>query len=143
MLVVGRTRSGKGLLATTQLLNWKHSAIVNDIKSELFNNTAGFRSSLGPVFVIDPGGVGHQFDPLASRQGEDRLYSAATSLLTEPNEGEGKIFTQRAFRCWQAYLGRPRQADASVSVRPADDFQRSEGAAATFRRRSQAGNPLS
>src|SRR5256712_5786352 len=49
-LIVGPTRSGKGLLAVSQLLSWKHSAVVNDIKGELFHATAGYRSTLGAVF---------------------------------------------------------------------------------------------
>jgi type IV secretory pathway TraG/TraD family ATPase VirD4 len=59
-LIVGPTRSGKGLLATSQLLSWNHSVIVNDIKGELFTATAGYRATLGPVYVIDPTGVGHR-----------------------------------------------------------------------------------
>ena len=96
LLIVAPTRSGKGLLATSQLLTWQHSAIVNDIKGELFAATAGYRSTLGEVFVIDPTGVGHRYDPLAGKSTEDALYSAATQLLFTPDEGEGAIFTQRA-----------------------------------------------
>jgi type IV secretion system protein VirD4 len=50
-LIVGPTRSGKGLLATSQLLSWNHSVIVNDIKGELFQATAGYRATLGLDFV--------------------------------------------------------------------------------------------
>ena len=96
MLIVGPTRSGKGLLATSQLLSWKHSVIINDIKGDLFTATAGYRSSLGPVYVIDPTAVGHRYDPLSTRHTEDELLSAAASLLLTPDEGEGLIFTQRA-----------------------------------------------
>jgi hypothetical protein len=35
LLVVAPTRGGKGLLATSQLLTWPHSVVVNDIKGEL------------------------------------------------------------------------------------------------------------
>jgi type IV secretion system protein VirD4 len=95
-LIVGPTRSGKGLLAVCQLLTWKHSVIVNDIKGELFQQTAGYRKQLGPVFVLDPTGVGHRYDPLQGKQTEDALYSAATHLLFQADEGAGQIFTQRA-----------------------------------------------
>ena len=95
LLVVAPTRGGKGLLATAQLLSWKHSVIVNDIKGELFAQTAGFRSTLGPVFVIDPKGIGHSYDPLAGKYTEDELFSSATHLLFKPDERE-PIFTQRA-----------------------------------------------
>ena len=96
LLVVAPTRGGKGLLATAQLLSWRHSVVVNDIKGELFAQTAGYRSRLGPVFVIDPTGIGHRFDPLLTKYTEDELFSSATHLLFKPDEGDGAIFTQRA-----------------------------------------------
>jgi type IV secretion system protein VirD4 len=96
LLVVAPTRGGKGLLATSQLLTWPGSVIVNDIKGELFAQTAGYRSTLGRVFVIDPTGVGHRYDPLAGKETEDELLSSSAHLLFRPDEGEGAIFTQRA-----------------------------------------------
>jgi type IV secretion system protein VirD4 len=96
MLVVAPTRGGKGLLAVSQLLSWKHSVIVNDIKGDLFTQTAGYRASLGRVLVIDPTGIGNRYDPIAGKRTEDELLSAATQLLHKPDEGEGAIFTQRA-----------------------------------------------
>ena len=95
LLVVGPTRSGKGLLATSQLLTWQGSVVVNDIKGELFTQTAGYRSTLGPVFVIDPTGRGHRYDPLTGKNTEDEFYSQAARLLFAPNETD-PIFTQRA-----------------------------------------------
>ncbi len=56
MLVTAPTRGGKGLLATAQLLTWPGSVIVNDIKGDLFDLTAGYRRTLGKVIVIDPPG---------------------------------------------------------------------------------------
>src|SRR5687767_13892668 len=44
MLVAAPTRGGKGLLATAQLLSWRGSVVVNDIKGDLFSQTAGYRS---------------------------------------------------------------------------------------------------
>jgi type IV secretion system protein VirD4 len=96
LLVVAPTRGGKGLLAISQLLTWPHSVIVNDVKGELFRTTAGYRATLGPVYVIDPTGIGHQFDPLHGKQTEDEFLSAATQLLYKPDEADGLIFTQRA-----------------------------------------------
>src|SRR5437588_9625043 len=95
LLIVAPTRSGKGLLAVSQLLTWHHSVIVNDIKGELFTQTAGFRSLLGPVYVFDPTGTGHRYDPLQGKATEDALYSSAAHLLHQAAE-EGQIFTQRA-----------------------------------------------
>lgn len=96
LLVVAPTRGGKGLLAVSQLLTWKHSVIVNDIKGDLFDQTAGYRSTLGKVYVIDPEGIGHRYDPLLSKTTEKDILSAATHLLYRPDEGEGRIFTERA-----------------------------------------------
>lgn len=96
LLVVAPTRGGKGLLATSQLLSWQGSVVVNDIKGELFTQTAGYRATLGSVYVIDPTGVGHSYDPLRGKHTEDALLSAATHLLFKPDEGDGAIFTQRA-----------------------------------------------
>jgi type IV secretion system protein VirD4 len=94
LLIVAPTRSGKGLLAVSQLLTWHHSVIVNDIKGDLFTQTAGFRSLLGPVYVLDPTGVGHAYDPLQGKATEDALYSSAAHLLHHAEEHD--IFTQRA-----------------------------------------------
>ncbi|MGH9876514.1 MAG: type IV secretory system conjugative DNA transfer family protein, partial [Nitrososphaerales archaeon] len=97
-LIVAPTRGGKGLLAVSQLLTWPHSVVVNDIKGELYEQTAGYRATLGPVFCLDPRGFGHCFDPLHARTDEDELYTAAKNLLYEPNEIEGKAFTERAIK---------------------------------------------
>src|SRR5579859_4718579 len=96
LLIVGPTRCGKGLLAVSQLLSWQGSVVVNDIKGELYSATAGYRSTLGPVFVIDPTGVGHAYDPLQGKETEDEFLSASTHLLFKADEGDGAIFTQRA-----------------------------------------------
>ncbi len=95
MLIVAPTRAGKGLLATSQLLLWQHSVVVNDLKGDLFTQTAGYRATLGEVYVIDPTGTGHRYDPLKAKKTEDQLYSSATRLLFKPNERD-PIFTQRA-----------------------------------------------
>ena len=95
-LIVAPTRAGKGLLAISQLLSWHHSVIVNDIKGELFAATAGYRATLGKVYVLDPTGVGHCYDPLEDKKTEDELLSAASHLLYQADEGEGRIFTERA-----------------------------------------------
>src|SRR5947199_4075828 len=46
MLIVAPTRGGKGLLATSQLLTWQSSAVVNDLKGDLVTQTAGYRSKI-------------------------------------------------------------------------------------------------
>ena len=81
LLVDAPTRGGKGLLAISQLLTWPHSVIVNDIKGDLFEATAGYRLRRGPVVVFDPRGVGHRFDPLKHCRTEEDLRSMAVHLL--------------------------------------------------------------
>jgi len=97
-LIVGRPRSGKGLLAVTQILGaWQERSLVcTDLKGELHAATAGWRSRSGKVIVLDPTGVGHRFDPLADRDTEDDLYRAAQDILHVDGEGDGQAFTERA-----------------------------------------------
>jgi type IV secretion system protein VirD4 len=97
ILVDALTRGGKGLLAISQLLTWPHSVVVLDIKGELYEATANYRKTLGPVFVIDPEAVGNQFDPLHGRVTERQLYAAAKYLLYEAGERD-PIFIQRGMK---------------------------------------------
>jgi type IV secretion system protein VirD4 len=97
ILVTALTRGGKGLLAISQLLTWPHSVVVVDIKGELYEATAGYRQTLGPVFVIDSEGVGNRFDPLAGRLTERQLYASAKYLLYQAGERD-PIFIERAIR---------------------------------------------
>ena len=55
ILFDGMTRAGKGLAIEANLLNWSHSAIVNDIKGELYRRTAGFREMglKGKSYILD------------------------------------------------------------------------------------------
>jgi type IV secretory pathway TraG/TraD family ATPase VirD4 len=95
ILVDARTRGGKGILAQPQILTWKHSAIINDIKKELRNKTAGKKAQEGKVYTIDPNGFGHRYDPFAGKKTYKDLKSAAAILLYDPNE-QNPIFTRRA-----------------------------------------------
>ena len=70
--------------------------IVNDVKGELYEATAGYRSTFSDVYVIDFQGYGNAYDPLSGKTTEDELLSLATHLLYQAHEGEGKIFMQRA-----------------------------------------------
>jgi type IV secretion system protein VirD4 len=123
-LIVAPTRGGKSLLAMSQLLGgWEDgSVIVNDIKGELFRKTAGYRSTLGPVYVIDPQGYGHRYDPLHGCSDEDSLYDAANNLLFEPKEGDSKSFTERGTKLltlvWCAALEFNRLTQAKHRLLP-------------------------
>jgi type IV secretion system protein VirD4 len=98
MLICGPTGSGKSQHITSQLLTWPHSAVVYDIKGELHRLTAGYRATLGPVYVLDPTAVGHQYDPFRGRVTESKLYAAAKNLLFDPREGEGRAFVEKGMQ---------------------------------------------
>jgi|RhiMetStandDraft_8_1073273.scaffolds.fasta_scaffold00465_2 type IV secretion system protein VirD4 len=108
MLVIAPPRSGKSMLAASQILTWPGSLIIVDIKGELYQQTAWFRSTRGLVYVIDPRGLGNQYDPLGAITKEDDLFDAAKNLLYDPREGEGRSFTEWGILLevlkWQACL---------------------------------------
>lgn len=52
ILTYAPTRSGKGVgLVIPTLLSWNHSVVVSDIKSELYELTAGWRKSIGQKVI--------------------------------------------------------------------------------------------
>lgn len=62
-------REGKGIgIAIPNLLNWLESALVLDIRQEIFHATSGFRAKYGQkVYLWNPGaedGRTHRFNPL-------------------------------------------------------------------------------
>jgi len=122
MLVAAPPRSGKSVLAVSQILTWPHSLIIIDIKGELYRQTAGYRSTLGPVYVLDPRGLGHQYDPLGNITNEDELYASAKNLLYDPREGEGRSFTEWGILLevlkWQACLELNRQHGTHYRLLP-------------------------
>ena len=120
LAIVARTRGGKGLLAKAQILSWSGSLIVNDIKGDLYEETAGFKSTMSDVFVFDTRGIGNRFDPLHERETEDELRAMADYLLAEPHEGHGLIFTKRAVKNADPAVqsGTDRGAPAALLRRP-------------------------
>jgi type IV secretion system protein VirD4 len=122
MLVCAPPRSGKSVLAISQLLTWPHSVVVVDIKGELYQNTAGYRATLGRVFCVDPTGVGHRYDPLAGMTDEDKLYAAAKNLLFDPKEADGRSFTEWGILLevlkWQACLELNRKMGTNHRLLP-------------------------
>jgi len=95
--VIARTRGGKGLLAKAQILSWTGSIIINDIKGDLYDDTAAYRATMSTVFVIDTRGVGHRYDPIAGKTTSGELRGIAKYLLLEADE-KGKVFTDRAVK---------------------------------------------
>jgi type IV secretory pathway TraG/TraD family ATPase VirD4 len=74
VLYVAPPRMGKSKAAIAQLLNFKHSVVVLDVKGELYHATAGFRSTLGPLFVFDHQGYGNAYDP---KPGQHVVYTSS------------------------------------------------------------------
>jgi type IV secretory pathway TraG/TraD family ATPase VirD4 len=60
LILLGKTRVGKGLNITTNLLTWQFPVVVNDIKREFWDQTSGWREKglNGRSFKFDPRGLG-------------------------------------------------------------------------------------
>jgi type IV secretion system protein VirD4 len=90
------TRGGKGLDAIVKILTWKHSLIINDIKGELYEKTAGYRAQIGDVYVLDPTGYGNHYDPYQGRLEDIDIQKIASQLLHGNTDTENGIFLARA-----------------------------------------------
>ena len=111
MLVVGPTRSGKGRgFVVPNLLAWRGSAIVLDLKQENFRETAGARRAAGDeVFMVAPGSArSHCYNPLDFvRRGPEKitdLTNVAHFLIPDPKHGE-PIWSQKARDLFVGILG--------------------------------------
>ena len=122
MMVIAPPRSGKSQLGKNQLLTWPHSVVAVDLKGELYQDSGGFRSTLGPVYVIDLRGFGHQYDPFRGLTKEESLYDAAKNILYDPHEGNGRSFTEWGILLevlkWQACLELNRKTGANYRLLP-------------------------
>src|SRR5918912_135306 len=122
MMVVAPPRSGKSQQGSSQLLTWPHSMVAVDMKGELYRDSGGFRSTLGPVYVIDLQGLGHQYDPLRNCTDEESLYDAAKNILYDPHEGNGRSFTEWGILLevlkWQVCLELNRKTGANYRLLP-------------------------
>lgn len=100
VLIVGPSRTGKGLHASANLLNWRGSVVTIDIKGEFYNATAGFRhQELGQdVYVLNPstGATSNQFDPFAERNSPEQLQATAEAILNPEADGSNAVFARRA-----------------------------------------------
>lgn len=97
-LVVGPSRSGKGLNLVSNLLSWEGSAIVLDIKKELYETTAPFRAGAlsNNIRVLDPSGRGHRYDPFAELGYSEQSMKRAVNLILETDKARDPIFARRA-----------------------------------------------
>ena len=115
LLVVAPSRLGKGLNLATNLTNWRSSAIVNDLKGELYASTAELKRAQGfRVLALNPNGLGDPFDPFAELSVSDEGLRAAAQIIMRPEEdGHNRAFSDRASSAVYAalraaqVLGRP------------------------------------
>jgi type IV secretion system protein VirD4 len=88
-LVSGASRSGKGVgHVIPTLLNWTGSALVYDVKDELWQTTAGFRGRFGHVLRFNPTRLDSaRFNPLLEvRKGTDEVRDVqnVVEMLVNP-----------------------------------------------------------
>lgn len=91
-LVSGASRSGKGVgHIVPTLLNWPESAIIYDIKDELWGLTAGWRSQFSHVLYFNPISFDSaKFNPLLEiRKGPNEIRDAQNivDILFDPEGG--------------------------------------------------------
>ena len=97
VIVFAPTRSGKGVgLVVPTLLSWPHSVLVNDIKGENWNLTAGWRArELGSTCLkFDPtsnDGTSTRFNPLEEiRLGSDHEVRDVQNIATMIVDPDGR-----------------------------------------------------
>ena len=90
---------GKGLLAVSQLLTWKGSAVVFDLKGDLYHQTAGYRQTIGDVFRVDTRGFGDPYDPLQGEIEEDDLYTLPKTCYMSQMKGTGRHLRSVPRKC--------------------------------------------
>ena len=75
---LGTTRYGKSTAELCQIVDWKGSAIIFDIKREIYPKVAGHLETRGRLLTIDLSrGLGDQYDPLQGHTSERELHKLA------------------------------------------------------------------
>ncbi len=103
VLIVAPTRSGKGLHLQTLAYTWRGTLILVDIKGEMHRRTSGHRAEVGPVYLLDPTGDGHRFDPFGELNTDEEL-NTAVRLVLDTGDPENKIFEDRAAYAFLAMI---------------------------------------
>jgi type IV secretion system protein VirD4 len=159
-LLCAPTRSGKGAgVVIPNMLSWPESAVVNDLKGEVYKATSGFRARHQTVYLWDPfteTGSTDRFNPLAYvRTGDKRVGDtlAIAHVIYPHNEKGGdteNFFNSQARNLflglflmvqetpqWPLTIGELLRQSSGCG-RPLKDYL-----AKTIRERREAGNPLS
>lgn len=88
-LIVGGTGTGKSRgVVIPSLLKWTGSALVIDIKGELSKITSDRRAKYGKVYIFNPEGEGHCYDPIKICNTIDQAQDLARTLIPLPEKGE-------------------------------------------------------
>ncbi|NJK42902.1 MAG: type IV secretory system conjugative DNA transfer family protein [Pleurocapsa sp. SU_196_0] len=96
-LIVGPGRRGKGLHLMSTLFNWQGSAVVVDIKGEMYDKTSEARRRMDQnIIVLDPSGYGSRIDPFAELQTNEGLRAACNLILKPELAGANAAFPRRA-----------------------------------------------
>jgi len=108
--VIAPTRSGKGVgLVVPTLLSYPHSVVAYDMKAELWNLTAGWRSTHGrnEVLKFNPAALegGVSFNPLAEiRLGTEHEVGDVQNIVTIIVDPEGKGLVDHWAKTAHAFL---------------------------------------
>ncbi len=104
VIVFAGSRSGKGVgtVIPTASSGWVHSAIILDVKKEIYEASSGFRGQLGPVIRFEPTALDSAgYNPLAEiRPGVNEVRDAqavATMLVDPTGEKEPDHWQKTAF----------------------------------------------
>ena len=96
MIKLGTTRCGKSSAELCQIVDWDGSAIIFDIKREIYPKVAGYLATRGRLINIDLSrGIGNQYDPLQGHTSERELHKLAKHLIFDPHDKD-TIFSERA-----------------------------------------------
>lgn len=97
VMVIGAPGKGKSqCLSIPTLLNWKGSALVIDIKRELYAYTNKVQAKKGKVIVFDPEQNGHAYNPIKECTTVDSCQFLARSLIPTPKNTSDPMWTQTA-----------------------------------------------
>lgn len=101
-LVTGATRSGKGVgHVVPTLLNWHESAVVYDIKNELWPITTGFRQTFTHCFYFDPTSPDSvHYNPLLEVRKGDREIRDVQNIVEMLVNPDG---SKQQFDIWDQY----------------------------------------
>src|SRR5687768_6811826 len=95
IIKLGTTRCGKSSAELCQIVDWDGSAIIFDIKREIYPKVAGYLATRGRLINIDLSrGLGNQYDPLQGHTKERELHKLAKHLVYDPHDKD-TIFSER------------------------------------------------